>query len=104
VTIVGNDSGGAVSQILVTTRPERIARLVLTNCDCFEKSPPGQFKVIAKMLKAPGAAAARVSETNLALYRTYMQPFVRACVNPMVLEKSKLQRWQPFSMERGPGN
>ncbi len=26
----------------------------------------------------------------------------RACVNPMVLEKSKLQRWQPFSMERGP--
>lgn len=58
VTIVGNDSGGAVSQILVTTRPERIARLVLTNCDCFEKFPPGQFKVIAKMLKAPGAAAA----------------------------------------------
>ena len=28
----------------------------------------------------------------------------RACVNPMVLEKSKLQRWQPYSMERGPGN
>src|SRR5471032_892078 len=28
----------------------------------------------------------------------------RACVNPMVLEKSKLQRWQPVSMERGPGN
>jgi D-3-phosphoglycerate dehydrogenase / 2-oxoglutarate reductase len=28
----------------------------------------------------------------------------RSCVNPMVLEKSKLLRWQPFSMERGPGN
>jgi D-3-phosphoglycerate dehydrogenase len=28
----------------------------------------------------------------------------RACVNPSVLEKSKLHRWQPFSMERGPGN
>lgn len=28
----------------------------------------------------------------------------RACVNPTVLEKSSLQRWQPFSMERGPGN
>jgi len=28
----------------------------------------------------------------------------RACVNPAILEKSKLQRWQPFSMERGPGN
>jgi D-3-phosphoglycerate dehydrogenase len=28
----------------------------------------------------------------------------RACVNPTVLEKSKLERWQPYSMERGPGN
>jgi D-3-phosphoglycerate dehydrogenase / 2-oxoglutarate reductase len=28
----------------------------------------------------------------------------RSCVNPMVLEKSKLERWQPYSMERGPGN
>ena len=28
----------------------------------------------------------------------------RACVNPSVLEKSSLVRWQPFSMERGPGN
>jgi D-3-phosphoglycerate dehydrogenase / 2-oxoglutarate reductase len=27
----------------------------------------------------------------------------RSCVNPAVLEKSKLQRWQPYSMERGPG-
>ena len=27
----------------------------------------------------------------------------RACVNPSVLEKSGLMRWQPYSMERGPG-
>jgi D-3-phosphoglycerate dehydrogenase len=27
----------------------------------------------------------------------------RSCVNPSVLEKSALRRWQPFSMERGPG-
>jgi len=26
-----------------------------------------------------------------------------SCVNPSVLEKSALQRWQPYSMERGPG-
>ena len=32
------------------------------------------------------ATAARISETNLALYRTYMQPFVRACANPMVAD------------------
>jgi D-3-phosphoglycerate dehydrogenase / 2-oxoglutarate reductase len=27
----------------------------------------------------------------------------RSCVNPSVLERSGLQRWQPYSMERGPG-
>lgn len=27
----------------------------------------------------------------------------RSCVNPSVLERSVLRRWQPFSMERGPG-
>ena len=32
------------------------------------------------------AAAAHISETNLALYRTYMQPLVRACINPMMAE------------------
>jgi len=26
-----------------------------------------------------------------------------SCVNPSVLEKSELRRWQPYSMERGPG-
>ena len=32
------------------------------------------------------AAAARVSEINLALYRTFAQPFVRALTNPMMAE------------------
>ena len=27
----------------------------------------------------------------------------RSCVNPSVLDKSGLHRWQPYSMERGPG-
>jgi len=27
----------------------------------------------------------------------------RSCVNPSVLEKTNLLRWQPYSMERGPG-
>jgi hypothetical protein len=32
------------------------------------------------------ATADRVSETNLALYRTFMQPFVRACVTPQMAD------------------
>ena len=40
VTIVANDTGGAVSQALVARYPERVGRLVLTSCDAFEKFPP----------------------------------------------------------------
>jgi pimeloyl-ACP methyl ester carboxylesterase len=57
VTIVANDSGGAVTQIFLTERPpgaERVGRLVLTNCDCFEAFPPGVFKLLVKTLRAPG--------------------------------------------------
>jgi pimeloyl-ACP methyl ester carboxylesterase len=40
VTIVANDTGGAVAQALVGRHPERIGRLLLTSCDAFEKFPP----------------------------------------------------------------
>jgi pimeloyl-ACP methyl ester carboxylesterase len=40
VTVVANDTGGAVSQSLVGLHPERVGRLVLTSCDAFEKFPP----------------------------------------------------------------
>ena len=36
VTLVGNDTGGAISQIVISNHPERIERLVLTNCDAYE--------------------------------------------------------------------
>jgi pimeloyl-ACP methyl ester carboxylesterase len=38
-TIVGNDTGGAVSQMVATRHPEVVERLVLTNCDCFDVFP-----------------------------------------------------------------
>jgi pimeloyl-ACP methyl ester carboxylesterase len=46
VTIVANDTGGAVAQALVGRHPERIARLVLTSCDAFEKFPPTPQKYL----------------------------------------------------------
>jgi pimeloyl-ACP methyl ester carboxylesterase len=54
VTIVGNDSGGAMSQVLVSRHPERIGRLVLTNCDTHENFPPGVFKHLPKLAAMPG--------------------------------------------------
>jgi pimeloyl-ACP methyl ester carboxylesterase len=42
-TLVGNDTGGALCQITVTRRPERIGRLVLTSCDYRDNFPPPMF-------------------------------------------------------------
>jgi pimeloyl-ACP methyl ester carboxylesterase len=55
VTIVGNDSGGAMSQVLVTQHPERIGRLVLTNCDTHENFPPKPFGILPPLARLPGA-------------------------------------------------
>jgi pimeloyl-ACP methyl ester carboxylesterase len=36
VTLIGNDTGGALCQLVIAHHPERVNRLVLTNCDAFE--------------------------------------------------------------------
>jgi pimeloyl-ACP methyl ester carboxylesterase len=44
VTLVGNDSGGAYSQIATAAHPERIARLVLNSCETpYDEFPPPPF-------------------------------------------------------------
>ena len=44
VTLIGNDSGGAYSQIAVAADPGRVARLVLNSCETpFDEFPPPPF-------------------------------------------------------------
>jgi pimeloyl-ACP methyl ester carboxylesterase len=78
VTIVGNDSGGAMSQVLVTRHPERVGRLVLTNCDTHENFPPGIFKAMPPIAKLPGGMAVLASPFRIgALARAAFRPFAR---------------------------
>lgn len=58
VTLVGNDTGGALCQLLVVAHPERVGRLVLTDCDAFEDFPPKAFKPLVAAAKVPGALRA----------------------------------------------
>src|SRR5205085_12408366 len=44
VTIVANDTGGALTQIAITRHPERVGRLVLTPCDAFENFLPPMLR------------------------------------------------------------
>ena len=58
VTLVGNDSGGAIAQIVAAEHPERLGRLVLTPCDAFENFPPKLFRPLIPLAKAPGGLTA----------------------------------------------
>lgn len=40
VVLVGNDTGGVVSQLVAVHHRERLGALVLTSCDAFEHFPP----------------------------------------------------------------
>ncbi len=51
VTLVGNDTGGALAQFAIDIDPERIGRVVLTNCDAFDTFPPFPFNVVFWLLK-----------------------------------------------------
>jgi pimeloyl-ACP methyl ester carboxylesterase len=55
-TLVANDTGGALSQVLVTTRPDVVGRLALTSCDAFDIYPPQPFKMFRAVAGyVPGA-------------------------------------------------
>jgi pimeloyl-ACP methyl ester carboxylesterase len=41
VTLVGNDTGGALVQLLMCRRDARVGRVVLASCDAFDNFPPG---------------------------------------------------------------
>ena len=58
VTVVGNDTGGAVSQMLVAQRPDLVERLVLTNCDTEDNFPPFPFSAMPPLARVPGGFAA----------------------------------------------
>jgi pimeloyl-ACP methyl ester carboxylesterase len=56
VTLVGNDTGGAICQVVVTRQPEGIGRLVLTSCDAFDNCPPRFFRFLVWASYLPGNA------------------------------------------------
>lgn len=55
VTLVANDTGGAVSQIVATRHPQRIGRLVLTPCDMFDNFLPPLFQPLQWLAHVPGS-------------------------------------------------
>jgi pimeloyl-ACP methyl ester carboxylesterase len=55
VTLVGNDTGGAICQLVAVGHPERLARLVLTPCDAYDNFLPPAFRGLEVLAHVPGA-------------------------------------------------
>jgi pimeloyl-ACP methyl ester carboxylesterase len=68
-TVVGNDSGGAMSQVLTANHPERVERLVLTNCDTFEHFPPFPFNLMPPIARLPGGMTALAAPFRIGAVR-----------------------------------
>jgi D-3-phosphoglycerate dehydrogenase len=82
--------------------------------DVLEQEPPGDNNPLLKMdnviLTAHVASAsarfdpARRRRVGLELSLVLSGKWPMSCVNPSVLTKTDLRRWQPVSMERGPNS
>jgi pimeloyl-ACP methyl ester carboxylesterase len=57
VTLVGNDTGGALVQLVLAGKPERVARAVLVSCEAFDNVPPG---LTGKVLVLSGRLSPRL--------------------------------------------
>ena len=65
VTLVGNDTGGAICQLVAANHPERLGRLVLTPCDAYENFLPPFFRPMQYAAKVPGLLTALVQPVRL---------------------------------------
>ena len=69
VTLVGNDTGGAICQLALKGDHHRIGGLVLTNCDAFENFPPALFVPLFKLARHRAAVWTVLQTTRVRTLR-----------------------------------
>ena len=97
VTLVGNDTGGAVCQLLLASLPPRIGRVVLTNCDAFENFPPKVF--LPLFLAARYPTLTKVLLTPMALRFVRHSPLAYGLLMRRPLDAALTRRWLTPAMK-----
>jgi pimeloyl-ACP methyl ester carboxylesterase len=91
VTLVGNDTGGALAQLVATQHPQRVGRLVLTNCDAYDNFPPKLFAYLGVLARIPGGlTVAAQSQRIKALRRS---PVAFGVLAKKRLDDGMLEDW-----------
>jgi pimeloyl-ACP methyl ester carboxylesterase len=83
VTLVGNDTGGALCQLVAVHHPERVARLVLTPCDAYENFLPPIFRPLQLLARVPGAMWVIVNALRPRLAQRLPMTFGRLSKRPL---------------------
>jgi pimeloyl-ACP methyl ester carboxylesterase len=91
VTIVGNDTGGAICQLMLGGDTSRIGAAVLTNCDAFGAFPPRALAPLFFAGRHPGIVACLVPGLRSAKVRTGRLGFGPLTSAPLDAELTR--RW-----------
>ena len=68
-TLVANDTGGAITQLVMTDHPKSVGRVVLTSCDCFENFLPAMFRPLQVLAHVPPLLTVVLQPLRLAWVR-----------------------------------
>ena len=93
VTLVGNDTGGALAQFVATQHPHRVKKLVLTTCDAFEVFPPLMFRYLVWVAKLPDAAMALMAKSMQLVPALRRLPIAWGDVSRTRLSAELLEEW-----------
>jgi pimeloyl-ACP methyl ester carboxylesterase len=69
VVLVGNDTGGVVTQLVAVHHPERLGALVLTSCDAFEHFPPPILKPVITAAKSKAVFRTGIQALRMPIVR-----------------------------------
>ena len=94
--LVGNDSGGSISQLVATAQPERIRTLTLTNCEVAENNPPAALVPFVEIARAGNMPAmldsivGDVANARLALAQIFARPEIAVTPERLAYEIAPL--------------
>jgi pimeloyl-ACP methyl ester carboxylesterase len=116
VDLIGNDSGGAVAQIFAAHNPNRLASVVVTNCDVHDGWPPPQVlpimeharngtlaPIFQSMVDRPDLARERNARgESVPLFRSYADPsvltdeIIRLYLQPVLSSQQRIEAFQKY--------
>jgi pimeloyl-ACP methyl ester carboxylesterase len=101
VTLIGNDTGGAICQLVATEHPARLGRLVLTPCDAYENFLPPFFRPMQYAARVPGLLTALLQTARLGAVQRSPLGF-GLLISPDSIDPQVIDSWlRPFFSKRG---